>query len=169
MNRTTFFQTLGGLLLTAPLAQAAVRFSIPTMTELTDNKPPRRVVKTSAEWKKMLTPDQYAVAREAGTERAGTSPLLYNKQAGVYKCICCKEPLFSSDTKFESGTGWPSFYAPLGKNAVKEKTDTAYGMSRTEVECAVCDAHLGHVFDDGPKPTGLRYCMNGVVLEFQKK
>jgi peptide-methionine (R)-S-oxide reductase len=169
MNRTAFIQTLGGLLLAGPLAKAATYFSMPTATQLADNKPPRRLVKINAEWKKILTADQYAVTREAGTERAGTWSLLHNKQKGVYACICCKEPLFSSETKFESGTGWPSFYAPLSKNVVKEKTDNAHGMSRTEVECAVCDAHLGHVFKDGPQPTGLRYCMNGVALEFVKK
>ncbi|GAB2566946.1 peptide-methionine (R)-S-oxide reductase MsrB [Spirosoma areae] len=131
--------------------------------------PPRRVVKTNAEWKKILTPDQYAVLREHGTERAGTSPLVDNHEQGTFHCAGCHNPLFSSTTKFESGTGWPSFYAPLTKNAVKENSDKAYGMVRTEVLCSVCGGHLGHVFNDGPKPTGLRYCMNGVAMTFEKK
>ncbi|WP_080057439.1 peptide-methionine (R)-S-oxide reductase MsrB [Spirosoma aerolatum] len=132
-------------------------------------EPPKKVVKTDAEWKKILTPDQYAVLREHGTERAGTSPLVEEHRHGVFYCAGCHSPLFSSDTKFESGTGWPSFYAPISKNAVKESVDRSYGMVRTEVTCAVCGGHLGHVFNDGPKPTGLRYCMNGVAMTFEKK
>ncbi|WP_345264450.1 peptide-methionine (R)-S-oxide reductase MsrB [Nibrella viscosa] len=129
----------------------------------------RRVVKPNAEWAKILTADQYAVMREQGTERAGTSPLNRNKEKGIYYCAACHNPLFSSAAKFESGTGWPSFYEPIAKNAVQEESDRSYGMVRTEVLCSVCDSHLGHVFDDGPKPTGLRYCMNGVALTFEKK
>jgi peptide-methionine (R)-S-oxide reductase len=136
-----------------------------------DDTPPggRRVVKTNAEWKKLLTPDQYAVLREHGTERAFTSPLNDIHEHGVFYCAACHNPLFSSDTKFNSGTGWPSFYTPIAKNAVKESSDKTYGMVRTEVLCNVCGGHLGHVFDDGPKPTGLRYCMNGVAMTFEKK
>ncbi|QJW88963.1 peptide-methionine (R)-S-oxide reductase MsrB [Spirosoma taeanense] len=139
--------------------------------QTTDEKPPggRRVVKTNAEWKKTLTPDQYAVLREHGTERAFTSPLNEVHEHGTFYCAGCHNPLFSSDTKFDSGTGWPSFYKPIAKNAVRETTDKAYGMVRTEVLCNVCGGHLGHVFDDGPKPTGLRYCMNGVAMTFEKK
>lgn len=138
-------------------------------TKEIDSPGGRRVVKTNAEWKKTLTADQYAVMREKGTERAGTSPLNHNKEKGVYVCAACQNPLFSSSAKFESGTGWPSFFQPIAKNAVHEETDRSYGMERVEVLCSVCDAHLGHVFEDGPKPTGLRYCMNGVALTFEKK
>ena len=134
-----------------------------------DDNPPKRVVKTNAEWKKILTPDQYGVLRDHGTERAFTSPLNDIHDHGTFYCAGCHNPLFSSDTKFNSGTGWPSFYAPIAKNAVQESTDKAYGMVRTEVLCNVCGGHLGHVFNDGPKPTGLRYCMNGVAMTFEKK
>lgn len=127
-----------------------------------------KVQKTEAEWKKQLSPEAYHVLREKGTERAFTGSLLKIKDKGVYQCAGCGHPLFSSETKFESGTGWPSFYAPINKNAVAEKTDRDHGWVRTEVLCAKCDGHLGHVFDDGPKPTGLRYCLNSVSLTFSK-
>lgn len=127
-----------------------------------------KVQKTEAEWKKQLSPEAYHVLREKGTERAFTGSLLKIKDKGVYKCAGCGHPLFSSETKFESGTGWPSFYAPINKNAIAEKTDRDHGWVRTEVLCARCDGHLGHVFDDGPKPTGLRYCLNSVSLTFSK-
>ncbi|GAB3982940.1 peptide-methionine (R)-S-oxide reductase MsrB [Spirosoma terrae] len=168
MNRTTFFKCLGVLVIAGPLAAASSSFR-PANGLVDDTKPPRRVVKSEAEWKKILTPDEFAVARQHGTERAFTSPLAKNHDRGEYRCVCCHEPLFRSETKFESGTGWPSFYAPISKNVVKDLKDTSYAMVRTEVQCAVCDAHLGHVFEDGPEPTGLRYCMNGVSLEFVKK
>ena len=113
-----------------------------------------------------LTPEQHHVLREHGTERPGSSPLNHEKRAGTFRCAGCGEPLFASDTKFESGTGWPSFFAPLDQ-AVETTTDSSYGMSRTEVHCAKCGGHLGHVFPDGPRPTGQRYCMNGVALEFE--
>jgi len=115
-----------------------------------------------------LTPEQHHVLREHGTERAGSSPLNQEKRAGMFRCAGCGEPLFTSDTKFESGTGWPSFFAPLDQ-AVETTTDSSYGMTRTEVHCAKCGGHLGHVFPDGPRPTGQRYCMNGVALEFEPK
>jgi len=124
------------------------------------------VTHTEAEWKQRLTADQFQVLRKAGTERPHTSPLNKEKRAGVFSCAGCALPLFSSKAKFESGTGWPSFYEPLSRAAVDEQSDYAFGMRRTEVLCHRCGGHLGHVFDDGPKPTGLRYCMNGVALAF---
>jgi peptide-methionine (R)-S-oxide reductase len=126
-----------------------------------------KVVKTEAEWRKQLSPEQYHVTREHGTERAFTGPYWNEKGNGLYTCVCCGEPLFSSDTKFDSSTGWPSFWAPIEKNAVAEHIDGSFFMTRTEVRCAACDAHLGHVFPDGPKPTGARYCMNGTALSFK--
>lgn len=123
------------------------------------------ISKTDAEWKALLKPDQYAVLRKAGTERPHTSPLNKEKRAGTYSCAGCALPLFASSTKFESGTGWPSFWQPLDK-AVVEESDTSMFMKRTEVLCRRCGGHLGHVFNDGPRPTGLRYCMNGVSLNF---
>ena len=126
------------------------------------------IVKTDAEWKKQLTAEQYAVARKGGTERAYTGKYWNNHEKGIYKCVSCGQELFTSDTKFESGTGWPSFYQPVKKQNVLEKTDRTFGMERTEALCSRCGAHLGHVFDDGPKPIGLRYCMNSASLDFAK-
>ena len=123
------------------------------------------VEKTNAEWEEKLSPSQFHVLREHGTERAGSSPLDKEYGPGTYRCAGCGLPLFSSETKFDSGTGWPSFYAPLD-NAVREDTDYTFGMIREEVHCRRCGGHLGHVFDDGPPPTGKRYCMNGVALKF---
>ncbi|HEY8564327.1 MAG TPA: peptide-methionine (R)-S-oxide reductase MsrB [Beijerinckiaceae bacterium] len=121
---------------------------------------------SDAEWKKKLTPDQYAVLRKHGTERAGTSPLDREKRRGAFHCAGCDQALFSSETKFDSGTGWPSFYQPI-EGAVGTSEDRKFFMTRTEVHCSRCGGHLGHVFDDGPKPTGLRYCMNGVAMTFR--
>ena len=123
------------------------------------------VTHTDAQWKQLLTPSQYDILRKAGTEYPGSSPLNKEKRAGTFTCAGCALPLFSSKTKFESGTGWPSFWQPL-EHAVIEETDTTLGIKRTEVLCHRCGGHLGHVFDDGPKPTGLRYCMNGLALKF---
>ena len=124
--------------------------------------------RSEAEWRQALSPEQFHVLRQHGTERAGTSPLNAEKRTGMFQCGGCGQALFSSDTKFESGTGWPSFFAPLPA-AVATTTDTSFGMARTEVHCASCGGHLGHVFPDGPKPTGQRYCMNGVALVFEPR
>ncbi|MBK9335705.1 MAG: peptide-methionine (R)-S-oxide reductase MsrB [Lewinellaceae bacterium] len=128
-----------------------------------------RVTKTDTDWKKELDELEYNVLRQEGTERAFTGDLVKNKQKGTYTCRGCRLPLFSSDTKFDSGTGWPSYWKPLKPEYVTENQDRAYGMLRTEVECARCGGHLGHVFDDGPKPTGLRYCINSVSLDFVRE
>jgi len=127
-----------------------------------------RIERSDEEWRALLTPEQYKVARKGGTERAFTGPNWDSKETGVYRCICCGTPLFASDTKFDSGTGWPSFTAPIAPAQVRTKSDRSFFMVRTEVLCAACDAHLGHVFEDGPPPTGLRYCMNGTAMHLDR-
>ena len=159
MQRRQFIQTLGGIIL-IPLANSRLLIAA-------ENNPMEveKLILSDDEWRKRLTPEQYEVLREEGTERAGTSPLLHEKRVGTFVCVACDHPLFSSETKYDSGTGWPSFYDVL-PGGVETKVDFKLIWPRTEYHCARCGGHQGHVFKDGPKPTGLRYCNNGVALKF---
>lgn len=134
---------------------------------MTSSSPREKVVKSDEEWRATLTPEQYYVTRQGGTERAFTGPYWNEKRPGQYHCVSCGVPLFHSSAKFDSGTGWPSFHSPIEADVVDEHHDDSLGMRRTEVRCSTCDAHLGHVFPDGPEPTGLRYCMNGTALKLK--
>jgi peptide-methionine (R)-S-oxide reductase len=159
-RRTLLFASL------APITAAGAVFLSSRKSEsLAKTMGKFEVSKTEAQWRKILTPAQFEVLRKEGTERAGTSPLTEEHRQGKFACAGCNLALFASETKFESGTGWPSFYAPI-PGAVKTSVDTSFGATRTEVHCRRCGGHLGHVFEDGPKPTGLRYCMNGVAMKF---
>ena len=152
------------------LGDGAAMVTIVPFTDKGERQPAQqmaKVVKTEAEWKAKLSPASFVVAREAGTERPFSGALLEEHHKGIFRCIGCDNALFDSATKFDSGTGWPSFWQPIAKENVVELTDSTLGMERTEVKCTLCDGHLGHVFDDGPKPTGLRYCMNGLALVFK--
>jgi len=175
MQRRHFLSSAGLLLSVAwPAGVLAAKMKLVKLVDFTDNGKKKGVIevekvhKTDEEWKAQLTPEQFQVARKAGTERAFSGKYWDNHEHGFYRCVCCQTALFSSDTKFESGTGWPSFYQPIAKDNVESKSDGTLGMMRTEVLCTKCDAHLGHVFDDGPRPTGLRYCMNSASLDFVK-
>jgi len=166
MHRRTLLTAgaaLSALAVASKFAKATTIDEAKRMTTTTQDIDYRKL--TDADWRKRLTPTQYDVLRKHGTERAGTSPLNQEKRKGTFTCAGCDQALFDSDTKFESGTGWPSFYQPLA-NAVGTKSDRTFFMTRTEVHCSRCLGHLGHVFDDGPAPTGLRYCMNGVAMKF---
>jgi peptide-methionine (R)-S-oxide reductase len=171
MNRMLFIESFAMFGVAAgALHRPALFTSFAQKGEKTKGRMPvNKVIKSDEEWKRILTKDQYFITRKAGTEAPYSSPLLNIHESGTFECVCCELPLFSSKTKFESGTGWPSFWAPMDKRNVLERTDNSLGETRTEVLCARCDAHLGHVFDDGPMPTGLRYCMNGVALKFTRK
>jgi peptide-methionine (R)-S-oxide reductase len=170
MNRRFFLQSAAALGAAAALAPKSI-FALASgdrKRRKGKGAPLTKINRSDEEWKRVLTPEQYRVTRQGGTEAPYSSPLNEEHGKGVFECVGCELPLFSSAAKFDSHTGWPSFFAPVSKRNVSEHADKTLGMTRTEVLCARCDAHLGHVFDDGPPPTGLRYCMNGLALKFVK-
>lgn len=177
MRRREFLVSLSAIALAWParsLADKTTASNLVTIMQFSDEGKPLGYatlakVNKDAEWKKRLSPLAYQVTRRQGTERAFSQPGYNRHEPGLYRCICCDNALFDSSTKYESGTGWPSFWQPIAPENVRNVEDRTYGMTRTEVRCTLCDAHLGHVFDDGPKPTGLRYCMNTVALRFVPK
>jgi peptide-methionine (R)-S-oxide reductase len=168
MNRRNFMKSCGRSAAVTLLSQSILRPVIAQTKKRgqSDDGELRKIVKSDEEWKRILSPEQYYVTRQAGTEPPYSSSLLNVHDKGTFECVCCDLPLFSSRTKFDSHTGWPSFWAPIAKRNVVERIDKSLPETRTEILCARCDSHLGHVFDDGPEPTGLRYCMNGVALKF---
>jgi len=172
MDRRAFLKSgmlLGALTAFSGFSLGSTGVAENLVNDNSDKLPFKKVVKTDAEWKRILTREQYGVARKGATEAPYSSPLNKNYKPGVYTCACCNLPLFSSKAKYDSETGWPSFYAPIAKTNVGEKIDNSLSVTRTEVLCNRCVAHLGHVFEDGPNPTGLRYCINGLALNFVKK
>jgi peptide-methionine (R)-S-oxide reductase len=172
MNRRFFLSSgiaLGAFAALSRLPVATASGFIDAASSQATSAPIKKVFKTDAEWKRILTPEQYDVTRQKGTEPPYSSPLNEIHEQGTFACVCCALPLFSSKAKFDSHTGWPSFWTPIAKRNVREEVDKSLAETRTEVLCARCDAHLGHVFKDGPEPTGLRYCMNGVALKFIEK
>lgn len=171
MQRRQFLLTLSGAAVLLATRSFAAGDKVAIMRFSDDGKPLglATLTKVRADWKKQLSPSAYHVTREQGTEQAFSVPGYDRHELGLYRCVCCDNALFSADTKFDSGTGWPSFWQPIAPQNVHEIADHLFGMMRTEVQCSLCDAHLGHVFSDGPKPTGLRYCMNSVAMRFLPK